>query len=49
MNKDGITSVDWVFQGIPSEQWKADFAQAMLEYINGNQGWDNVVATAQQA
>ena len=49
MNKDGVTSVDWVFQGIPSEQWKADFAQAMLEYINGNQGWDNVVSTAQSA
>ena len=49
MNKDGITSVDWVFQGIPSEQWKADFAQAMLEYINGRNSWDDVVSTAQSA
>ena len=49
MNKDGITSVPWVFNGIPSEQWKADFAQAMLEYINGNYTWDQVTKVAQDA
>lgn len=49
MNKDGVTSVPWVFNGIPSEQWKADFAQAMLEYINGRYTWDQVTATAQSA
>ena len=46
MNKDGITSVPWVFGGIPSEQWKADFAQAMLEYINGRYTWDQVTQVA---
>lgn len=44
----GKPSVDWVFQGIPSEQWKADFGQAMLSYINGG-SWDDVVKTAQDA
>ncbi len=49
MNKEGVTSIPWVFNGIPSEQWKADFAQAMLEYINGRYTWDQVTATAQDA
>ena len=49
MNKDGVTAVPWVFGGIPSEQWKADFAQAMLEYINGRYTWDQVTAAAQEA
>ncbi len=49
MNKDGVTAVPWVFGGIPSEQWKADFAQAMLEYINGRYTWDQVTAAAQDA
>ena len=46
MNKDGVSSIPWVFNGIPSEQWKADFAQAMLEYINGRYTWDQVTQTA---
>ena len=49
MNKDGVTAVPWVFGGIPSEQWKADFSQAMLEYINGRYTWDQVTAAAQDA
>ena len=49
MNKDGVSSIPWVFGGIPSEQWKADFAQAMLEYINGNYTWDQVTQTAIEA
>ena len=46
MNKDGVSSIPWVFNGIPSEQWKTDFAQAMLEYINGRYTWDQVTQTA---
>ena len=49
MNKEGVSSIPWVFNGIPSEQWKADFAQAMLEYINGNYTWEQVAKTAQDA
>ena len=49
MNKEGVSSIPWVFNGIPSEQWKADFAQAMLEYINGNYTWEQVTKTAQDA
>ena len=49
MNKDGVSSIPWVFNGIPSEQWKADFAQAMLEYINGRYTWDQVTQTAVDA
>ena len=49
MNKDGISSVPWVFSGIPSEQWKADFGAALLGYINGQTSWDDVVKTAQDS
>ena len=36
----------FITPGIPSEQWKADFAQAMLEYINGRYTWDQVTQVA---
>ncbi len=49
MNKDGVTSTPWTFAAIPSEQWKADFGAALLEYINGSMAWDSVVKTAQDA
>ena len=35
MNIDGITSIPWVFGGIPSEQWKADFGASLLDNISG--------------
>ena len=46
MNMDGVTSVPWVFQGIPSEQWKSDFGGALLQYINGTMDWTAVVDIA---
>ncbi len=49
MTKDGIKSVDWVFQGIPSEQWKSDFGGALLQYINGSCAWSDVVKTCQDS
>lgn len=49
MNKEGVTSTPWTFAAIPSEQWKADFGAALLEYINGSTSWDQVVKTAQDA
>lgn len=49
MNKEGLSSIQWTFAAIPSEQWKADFGAALLEYINGSVSWDDVVKTAQDA
>ena len=49
MNMDGVTSVPWAFQGIPSEQWKQDFGGALLQYINGSMDWSAVVETARNS
>ena len=46
MANENVSSIPWAFAGIPSEQWKADFGAALLEYINGRQTWDQVKATA---
>lgn len=46
MGNSEVSSIPWAFAGIPSEQWKADFGSALLEYINGRQSWDGVKATA---
>ena len=49
MNMDGVTSVPWAFQGIPSEQWKQDFGGALLQYINGSMDWSAVVEIAKNS
>lgn len=46
MEKDGITSVPWVFAGIPSEQWKNDFGADLLKYVQGQAEWSAVVDDA---
>lgn len=48
MNKPGIVTVPWVFNGIPSEQWKAEFGASLLDYIKTGD-WANCVKTAQDA
>ena len=49
MNKPGITSVIWVFNAIPSEEWKNQFGDAMLQYFEGKIDWSAVKATAVDA
>ena len=49
MNMDGVTSVPWAVQGIPSEQWKQDFGGALLQYINGSMDWNAVVEIARNS
>ena len=49
MNMDGVTSVPWAFQGIPSEQWKSDFGGALLQYISGSMDWSEVVEIARNS
>ncbi len=46
MEKDGITSVPWVFAGIPSEKWKNDFGADLLKYVQGQTEWAKVVENA---
>ncbi len=49
MEKDGITSVAWTFAAFPSEQFKNDFGDALLEYVQGSQNWDYVVTTVKDS
>lgn len=46
MNKDGVSSVVWTFNAIPSEIWKDNFGDAMLQYFEGKLDWDAVEKTA---
>lgn len=42
MNK-GVNSVPWTFAAFPSEAFKNDFGDALLQYAQGNKKWDDVV------
>ena len=41
-SKSGKTQVSWNFAMMPSEQWKNDLGNALLEYAQGTGSWDNV-------
>lgn len=43
MNKDKI-AVAWTFAAFPSEDFKNDFGNALLEYAQGSKTWDEVAA-----
>ena len=45
MEKDGITTVPWMFISFPSAAFKDYFGAALLEYVQGTGSWDNVVTT----
>lgn len=41
MEKD-VTSVPWTFAAFPSENFKNNFGDALLEYAQGQKAWDDV-------
>ncbi|MNO29696.1 maltose ABC transporter periplasmic protein [compost metagenome] len=49
MEKDGVTSVPWTFAAFPSEEFKNIFGDALLQYAQGNQTWDQVVTSFKDA
>lgn len=49
MEKDGIVSVPWAFATFPSEEFKNQFGDALLQYAQGNQTWDQVVTVFKDA
>lgn len=49
MAKDGITSVPWTFAAFPSEEFKNQFGDALLQYAQGNKAWDEVVTIFKDA
>ena len=42
MKDDNYYNIDWNFTTFPSQQFKDDFGDALLEYCNGNKTWDDV-------
>ena len=42
MGKDGVESVAWTFQAFPSEDFKNYFGDALLQYAQGKNTWDDV-------
>ena len=46
MNKDGVSSVVWTFNAIPSEEWKNGVGTALTQYAadQTDANWDAVVA-----
>ncbi len=44
MEKD-VNNLEWAFNSFPSQQFKDDFANAILEYIQGKRDWKHVETT----
>lgn len=42
LEKDGTIFVPWVFNVIPSEKFKVDFGDLLLQYAQGNKSWEEV-------
>jgi len=48
MEKD-VTSVPWTFAAFPSENFKNDFGDALLEYAQGQKNWDDVTTVVKDS
>lgn len=44
MNKD-VNNLEWTFNSFPSQQFKEDFGNALLEYVQGSKDWKHVEQT----
>lgn len=44
LEKENINTIPWAFTGYPGESFKTDFGNALLEYVQGNKKWDEVVS-----
>jgi len=47
--KENVKSVPWSFQAFPNEQFKDEFGNALLEYVQGTKTWDQVVKVVQDS
>lgn len=46
-NKD-VQNIPWIFQAFPSQAFKDKFSADLLEYIQGNMKWDEVVKSVKE-
>lgn len=45
MRDDSLTTVPWIFTSFPSETFKKEVGNALLEYVQGSKKWDDVKNT----
>lgn len=45
MEDSNISSVPWIFQSFPNQNFKDTFAASLLEYVQGSKEWSDVVTT----
>ncbi len=45
MNDDACTSVPWIFTSFPSDVFKKEVGNSLLEYVQGDKKWDEVKKT----
>ena len=45
MEKKDVNNLEWTFNAFPSQQFKEDFGNAMLEYVQGSKDWKHVENT----
>lgn len=48
MEKD-VNNLEWTFNAFPSQQFKEDFGNAMLEYVQGSKDWKHVENTVRNS
>ena len=49
MNNKEINTINWIFPSFPSENFKQQFNQGLLEYIQGTKSFDDVVNIVKEA
>ena len=45
MQDGNFTTVPWVFTSFPSENFKTEVGNSLLEYAQGTKKWEDVVKT----
>ena len=43
MNDASLKTVPWIFTSFPSETFKTEVGSGLLEYVQGNKEWKDVV------
>lgn len=49
MDREEINTIPWIFTGYPSDVFKTNFGNALLEYVQGSKKYDEVVSTVKKS
>ncbi len=42
MNDDAVKNIPWIFTGFPSEAFKKEVGNGLLDYVQGNKKWEDI-------